>query len=111
MPVTDLHATSGKHPACGEDTVSVEWEYGGKRKALWVSARNGKCHFQGCPAKKPKPPDDPLGGYLMDFFSMKKAAAQARARRVPKKAADGRELTLEERIRLFNQMYEKQVTL
>jgi hypothetical protein len=60
MPVTDLHVTSGKHPACREDTVSVSWEYhddgaglnDGKRHALWVSAKTGRSHFGTCPAKR-----------------------------------------------------------
>jgi len=82
--------------------IRQSWKYGGKPVKLVVCAKNGARYVP------EQPPDDELAGYLMDFFGMKKAAAQARARRVPKKAADGRELTLEERIRLFNQMYEKE---
>ena len=82
--------------------IRQSWKYDGKPVKLVVLGKNGKQYVP------EKPPDDELVGYLMDFFGMKKAAAQARARRVPKKAADGRELTLEERIRLFNQMYEKE---
>ena len=82
--------------------IRQSWKYDGKPVKLVVCAKNGKRYVP------EQPPDDELVGYLMDFFGMKKAAAQARARRVPKKAADGRELTLEERIRLSNQMYEKE---
>ena len=104
MTVTDLHYILN----CwgGEDILCLTWLCDGRRVGgKWgipLLAKNGDRY------RKPQPPDDELVGYLMDFFGMKKAAAQARARRVPKKAADGRELTLEERIRLFNQMYEKE---
>jgi hypothetical protein len=103
MSVTEFHSEV-QHWRTGE-VIRLSWGYEGKVVRAVLLAKNGARYVP------PPPPDDPLGGYLMDFFSMKKAAAQARARRVPKKAADGRELTLEERIRLFNQMYEKQVTL
>jgi len=97
MSVTDFEKRVMRWSA-GE-VIRFRWTYDGKVTGLVVLAKNGKRYV-------PEQPDDELGGYLMDFFSMKKAAAQARARRVPKKAADGRELTIEERIRLFNQMYE-----
>jgi len=80
--------------------IRESWKYDGKVVKLVVYAKNGARYVP------EQPPDDELGGYLMANLSMKKAAAQARARRVPKKAADGRELAIEERIRLFNQMYE-----
>ena len=81
--------------------IRQSWKYDGKPVKLVVFAKNGARYV-------PEPPDDELVGYLMANFSMKKAAAQARARRVPKKTLGGAPLTLEERIRLFNQMYEKE---
>ena len=50
---------------------------------------------------------DPLVGYLMSDFGMKISAARLLARRVPKKAPDGRELTEEERILAVHRLYEK----
>jgi hypothetical protein len=82
--------------------IRESWKYDGKPVKLVVCAKNGKRYVP------EKPPDDELGGYLMANFSMQKAAAQARARRVPKKTLGGAPLTLEERIRLFNRMYEKE---
>jgi hypothetical protein len=81
--------------------IRQSWKYDGKSVKLVVLAKNGARYVP------PPPPDDPLVAYLMSDFGMKVGAARLLARRVPKKAADGRELTPEERIRAVHRLYEK----
>jgi len=97
--ITDFHSEVQRWRT-GE-VIRLSWGYEGKVVRAILLAKSGARYV-------PEPPDDELVGYLMANFSMKKAAAQARARRVPKKTLGGAPLTLEERIRLFNQMYEKE---
>jgi len=82
--------------------IRQSWKYGGKPVKLVVCAKNGARYVP------PRPPDDELVGYLMSDFGMKVSAARLLARRVPKKAPDGRELTEEERILAVHRMYEKE---
>ena len=103
MTVTDLHYILN----CwgGEDILCLTWLCDGRRVGgKWgipLLAKNGDRY------RKPQPPDDPLVGYLMSDFGMKISAARLLARRTPKKAPDGRELTEEERILAVHRLYEK----
>jgi hypothetical protein len=99
MSVTEFHSEV-QHWRTGE-VIRLSWGYEGKVVRAVLLAKNGARYVP------PPPPDDPLVAYLMSDFGMKVGAARLLARRVPKKAADGRELTPEERIRAVHRLYEK----
>ena len=100
MPVTDF-AYRVERWRTGE-VIRQSWKCDGKEVKRVVFAKNGR-HYTGPPL-----PDDPLVAYLMSDFGMKASAARLLARRVPKKAPDGRELTEAERVLAVHRLYEKE---
>ena len=97
--ITDFHSEVQRWRT-GE-VIRLSWGYEGKVVRAILLAKNGARYVP------PQPPDDPLVGYLMSDFGMKISAARLLARRTPKKAPDGRELTEEERILAVHRLYEK----
>jgi len=91
--ITDFHSEVQSWRT-GE-VIRLSWGYEGKVVRAILLAKSGARYVP------PQPPDDPLVGYLMSDFGMKKAAARLLARRVPKG-------TETERILAVHRMYEKE---